>query len=225
MPRARSKDPLLAAENSFLLPVVKPFGFQRRGSRMLVRICDDVLHIIDPWYSSYGGRDFYVTCCAMGLTPPTDFIHVSWGDRLRDETTGYDSWPGQTHELADASMRRVVGLMYKRVLPSFFQRLETMQDFLALLEKRQDPDHHTHFERACCLVKLHRLDEASGHLTEAVRRYMKDGRSWCFPKAAQCQEMLRAISDGSHLQLYERWKMETIRGLKLEKITQNEVVA
>jgi hypothetical protein len=225
MPKARSKDPLLAATNSFLLPVVKPFGFQRRGTRMLVRICDDVLHIIDPWYSSFGGRDFYVTCCAMGLVPPTDFIYVSWGDRLRDEMTGYDSWPGQTHELADASMERVVQLMYKRVLPSFFARLETMQDFLALVEKRPDPDHHTHFERACCLVKLQRLDEAGGQLTAAIRQYFEDGRSWCFPKAAQCEEMLKAIGEGTSLELYERWKAETIRDLRLEKIVPNKAVA
>jgi hypothetical protein len=225
MPRARSKDPLLAAANSFLLPALKPFGFQRKGTRMLVRICDDVMHVIDPWYSSYGSRKFHVECCAMALVPSTDFIYLTWGERLRDEMTGYTLWPGQTHELADASMERVVQLMYKQVLPSYFQRLERMEDFLALVAKRPDPDHHTHFERACCLVKLQRLDEASSHLSEAVRGYMKDGRSWCFPKAAQCEEMLTAINEGSSLQLYERWKTETIRALKLEKIIPYEVVA
>jgi hypothetical protein len=224
MAKSRSKDPLLAATTSILLPVVKPYGFQRYGSRKLVRICDDVLHLIGPWYSGWGGRVFYIDCCALGLTPPTDGIYLTWGDRLRDEMTGHDSWPGQTHELADASMERVVQLMYKRVLPSYFQRLETMEDFLALLEKRPDPDHHVHFQRACCLVKLQRLDEAGGQLTAAIRQYVEDGRSWCFPKAAQCEEMLKAIGEGTSLEVYERWKAETIRKLRLEKVVPNEVM-
>lgn len=177
--------------------------------------------MIEPWYSSFGGRDFYVECCAMPLVPPTNFIYLSWGERLRDDMTGYTSWAGQTHEITDASMARVVQLLYKKVLPSYFQRLERMEGFLALIEKRPNPDHHTYFERACCLVKLRRLDEASGHLTEALRRYMQDGRSWCFPKAAQCEEMLKAIRNGLSLQLYDRWKQETIRDLKLEKIVPN----
>lgn len=224
MAKARSKDPLLAATTSILLPVVKPYGFQRYGSRKLARICDDVLHIIGPSYSGWGGRDFYIEICALGLTPPTDGIDLTWGARLRDEMTGYDSWPGQTHELAYASMERVVQLMYKRVLPSYFQRLETMEDYLGLLQRRDDPDHHTRFERACCLVKLQRLDEARRELTAAVWQYFEDGRSWCFPKAAQCDKMLKAISEGGSLELYERWKVETIRNLRLEKIIPNEIV-
>jgi len=162
----------------------------------------------------------------MGLTPPTDYTYITLGGRLRDETTGCELWlPGQTHELADASMERVAHLILKRVLPSFFQRLETMEDFLALLQQRASPDHHVHFQRACCLVKLQRLDEAKEQLTEAIRQYFEDGRSWCFPKAAQCEEMLEAISGGSSLELYERWKAETIRGLRLEKIVPSESVA
>jgi hypothetical protein len=218
MPKTRSKDPLLAATTSILLPVVKPFGFQRYGSRKLVRICDDILHLIGPWYSIWGGRDFYIDCCAMPLVPPTDFIYLTWGDRLRDEMTGYDSWPGQTHELADASMQRVVQLMHKRVLPSYFEQLETTEAFLGLLQRRPDPDHHTHFERACCLVKLQCLDEANEELTAAIRGYVEDGRSWCFPKAAQCEQMLKAISDGASLELYQRWRTETVRNLRLQKI-------
>jgi hypothetical protein len=225
MPKARSKDPLLAATTSILLPAVKPLGFQRYGSRKLARICDDILHIIGPWYSGWGGRDFYVECCAMSLVPPTDSIYLTWGYRLRDEMTGHASWPGQTHELADASMERVVQLMYKRVLPSYYAQLETTKAFLALLQKRPDPDHHTHFQRACCLVKLQRLDEASEELAEAIRHYVKDGRSWCFPEAARCEEMLKAIHEGEPLELYKRWKMETIRNLRLEKIIPNETVA
>jgi len=224
MAKSRSKDPLAAATTSILFPAVKPYGFQRYGSRKLARICDDVLHIIGPWYSGWGGRDFYIECCAFGLTPPTDCIYLTWGARLRDEMTGYDSWPGQTHELADASMERAVQLMYKRVLPSYYQRLEKMEDFLVLLQKRPDPDHHTHFQRACCLVRLRRLDEASRELTSAVRQYLEDGRSWCFPKAAQCEEMLKAINEGRSLELYELWKSETIRNLRLEKIIPNQAV-
>jgi hypothetical protein len=225
MAKARSKDPLLAATASILLPVIKPLGFQRYGSRKLVRICDDILHLIGPWYSGWGGRNFYVECCVMPLVPPTDSIYLTWGDRLLDEMTGHSSWPGQTHELADASMQRVVQLMYKQVLPSYFGRLETTESFLTLVQKRQDPDHHVHFQHACCLVKLRRLDEASEQLTEAIRGYIKDGRSWCFPKAAQCEEMLKAISEGTALPLYERWKAETIRNLRLEKVVPDETVA
>jgi hypothetical protein len=37
--------------------------------------------------------------------------------------------------------------------------------------------------------------------------------------------MLKAIREGTSLELYERWKMETIRHLRLEKIVQNATVA
>ncbi len=222
MPRTRSKDPLLAATTSILLPVVRPFGFRRYGSRKLARICDDILHIIGPWYSGWGGRDFYVECCALALVPPTDCIYLSWGNRLRDEMTGYDSWPGQTHELADASMQRVVQLMYKRVLPSYFTQLETMDAFLELLQMRTGPDHHTHFQRACCLVKLQRFAEANEELAAAIRHYVQDGRDWCFPKAAQCKQMVNAISDGTSLELYRQWRMESVRNLRLQKLLPTE---
>jgi hypothetical protein len=161
----------------------------------------------------------------MSLVPPTDHIYLTWGDRLRDEMTGHARWHGQTHELADASMERIVQLMYKRVLPSYFAQLETTEAFLELIQKRPDPDHHTHFQRACCLVKLQRLGEATEQLTAAISGYVKDGRSWCFPKAAQCEEMLKAISEDKSLGLYEQWKMETIRNLKLEKIVPNGIAA
>lgn len=226
MPRARSKDPLTAARNSILLPALKPFGFQGQGTRNFFRMCDDVLHTIAPWYSSTGARIFVVEYCAMGLTPPTDFIYITLGGRLCDETTGRELWlPGETHELADASMERVAHLMLRRVLPSFFQQLEKMEDFLALLQQRANPDHHAHFQRACCLVKLQRPDEAKEQLIAATRGYLEDGRSWCYAKAAQCEEMLKAISGGSSLELYQRWKAETIRALRLEKILPSETSA
>jgi len=36
MPKARSQDPLLAATTSYLIPVLKPLGFQRLGTRKFV---------------------------------------------------------------------------------------------------------------------------------------------------------------------------------------------
>jgi hypothetical protein len=184
----RSKDPLMAATTSILMPVVKPFGFQRNGSRKLVRICDDILHLINPWYSGWGGRDFYVECWAMPLVPPTDHIYLARGDRLLDHN-GHSLWAGQTHELADSSMERIVEILQKQTL-RFFASIETTESFLALLQQRPNPDHHEHFRRACCLVKLQRLGEASEQLAAAIRGYISDGRSRCFPCVAQCETMV-----------------------------------
>jgi hypothetical protein len=217
MPKARSKDPLLAATTSILLPAVKPFGFQRRTPRSLDRICDDALHTISPWYSGWGGRNFYIPYSVMPLVPPTDFEYVARGARLRNPRNT-ESWLGQTHELADASMHRAVELLQVEVLPNFFARMETTESFLAYLQQRPEADHHEHFRRACCLVKLQRLDEAMLELNAAIDGYVACGYDWCFPKAAQCEEMRNAIRAGAHQRLYHDWKAQTIRNLRLEKI-------
>jgi hypothetical protein len=225
MPKARSKDPLLAATTSILLPAVKPFGFQRRTARSLDRICDDVLHSISPWYSGWGGRDFYVPYSVMPLVPPTDFEYVARGTRLWDPIGKSYSWPGQTHELADDSMQRAVLLLQAEVLPNFFARVETTESFLTYLQQEPKADHHEHFRRACCLVKLQRLDEAMLELNAAIIGYVADGRDWCFPKIAQCEEMRKAISAGTSRQLYDEWKTQTIKNLRLEKIIPHKSTA
>ncbi|MGD0814403.1 MAG: hypothetical protein ABSA83_12425 [Verrucomicrobiota bacterium] len=220
MPKIRSKDPLLAATTSILLPAVKPFGFQRHGSRKLIRIREDILHLINPWYSGWGGRDFHVDCWAMPLVPATSFIYSARGDRVCDEVSQGSLWAGQTQELADTSMERVVKIIQKRVLP-FFISIETTESFLNLLKQRPDPDHHEHFRVACCLVRLTRLDEARERLIAAIRAYAEDGRAWCAGYATQCEQMVKAIDEGTALELLENWKMETIRNLKLQKIVSN----
>jgi hypothetical protein len=222
MPKPRSKDPLLAATTSILIPALKPVGFRRISNRSLVRICNDILHAIELCYSGWGGRIFAVNCSAVPLVPPTEYTYSTWGEVLpdgEDTSTSYKSrtWDGQTHERADKSMERIVQALRIRTLP-YFASVATTESFLSLLEKYSNQHHHVHFQRACCLVKLQRLEEAREQLTEAIRGYIADGRTWCFPKAAQCEEMLKAICAGTHLELYERWKMETIRNLKLTKI-------
>jgi len=155
----------------------------------------------------------------MSLVPPTDHFYLTWGERLRDPRNNRESWPGQTIELADDSMQLIAHLMQTQVLPAYYTRIETAADFLDLvLLKRTDPDHHVHFERGCCLIKLERFEEASHELAAAIKQYLEDGREWCFPKAAQCEQMLKAIAEGTALDLYEQWKAETIQNLKLEKI-------
>src|ERR1017187_3188192 len=118
MPKARSKDPLLAATTSILLPALRPFGFQRKGNLELDRVRDGILHFVSPGYFRGTGL-FRVEYGAMPLVPPTDFLYFAWGNRLRYEENRYEGWAGDTHELADASMQRVVKLMRERVLPLF----------------------------------------------------------------------------------------------------------
>ena len=137
MPKARSKDPLLAATTSILLPAVKPFGFQRRTPRSLDRICDDALHTISPWYSGWGGRDFYIPYSVMPLVPPTDFEYVARGTRLRDPVGNAESWPGQTHELADASMQRGVQLCKQRCFPIFLRGWKPPNPSSPIFNKRR----------------------------------------------------------------------------------------
>jgi hypothetical protein len=223
MPKARSKDPLLAATTSILLPAVKPFGFQRLSNRALARICEDVLHLIEPWYSGWGGRSFYVSCSAMPLIPATDYFYSARGDRVRNEMNQSDSWAGQTHVLADASMERVVNSIQKRELPFFFS-IESTESFLTLLQQRPNPDHHEHFRIACCLVRLRRLGEARECLIAAMRAYAEDGREWCAARSARCGQMVEAIDKDTSLELLDSWKLETIRNLKLEKIASKGTV-
>ncbi len=224
MSKPRSKDPLLAATTSILYPAVKPFGFQRHGSRKLVRICEDILHIINPWYSGWGGRDFHVECWAMPLFPARDYIYCARGNRVCDEVSRGSLWAGQTQELADASMQQIVKIMQKQDLP-FFMSIETTESFLTLLQQRPDPDHHEHFQVACCMGRLNRLGEARERLMVAIRAYADDGRDWCAGYAAQCEQMVKAIDEGTALPLLNKWRMETISNLKLQIFVSNETSA
>lgn len=224
IPRPRSKDPLTAAAASILVPALKPLGFQRHGTRKLVRMHEDILHSIDPSYSPTGGGCFYVECWAMPLIPPTDFFYHCRGERLRDEVEPYSLWPAETHERADASMQRVVQLLHERVLP-FFETIKSTEAFLALLQSSPEQSHHEHFRVACCMIRLGRVSEAADHLAEAIWQYNEDGRSWCPPYAVQCEQMLGAIGDGTSLELLDKWKAQTIRDLRLEKILPYERMA
>jgi hypothetical protein len=218
MAKVRSKDPLLAATTSILLPAMKRFGFVHLRKRELARVRDDIVHYIMPWYSGYGGRNFYVDYGAMPLVPPTHFHYAACGSRVWDEVNRRYTWEGQSHELADASMERVVESVQRKVLP-FFTSIETTEGFLT--EQSSNLDHHGQFRIACCLLRLRRRNEAVEHLNAAIRGYAKDGRDWCPAYAAQCESLLKAIGDGTDASLLESWKLETIHNLKLEKIVSN----
>jgi hypothetical protein len=217
MTKPRSKDPLLAAITGILLPTLKPYGFRRKGTRQLIRITDGILQSVFPWYSGWGGRDFYFSYSIMPLVPPSDFAYEAAAERLRDAARR-QLWPGQTHELAAESMQQIVQMLPESVMP-LFTSTETVEGFLTLLQQRSSPDPHRLFWMACCLTRLHRLDKAKKRLLEAMDGYkaVVYGRDWALARADLCEQLLLSIDHGTSSELLEQWKLQTIRNLKLEK--------
>ena len=92
-PQRRAQDPFTAALSDIFLPAVRPFGFDRRSARLIVRISDGILQLLNFQKSGYGGADFCVNYASMALFLPSEHIvlepggqphwsAVSWADRV-----------------------------------------------------------------------------------------------------------------------------------------------
>lgn len=236
MPQARSKDPLTAATTSILVPALKPLGFRREGQRLLLRIENDILQRIGFWYSSGLAGQFFHAYYSVNtlfcLKLPEDIGGSLMGGRFWDEVTRAELWPSSPQEVADASMNRILKLVFEQALP-YFQRVSSADGVLNLLSDCQQESErstgilnfHWEFERGCCAVKVGDFSAAELFLRRARDLYAKDDnglwRESNLARAALCQQLLDALQGGSALDLLEKWKTQTVHNWKLEKVISN----
>jgi hypothetical protein len=96
-------------------------GFRPYGKRDFICCHGDILHIVALQLSAWGSKDFAVNYGAMPLFPPTEYVYLPTGGRLRQGRSPDGWWSALTHEKADASMASVVQAVEEQ-LPPFFRR-------------------------------------------------------------------------------------------------------
>ena len=69
--KRRAQDPLTAALSDIFLPAVRPFGFDRKSARLIVRISNGILQLLNFQKSGFGGgerADFVVLTAVRNRT-------------------------------------------------------------------------------------------------------------------------------------------------------------
>lgn len=223
----RPKDPLTAATNAILKPAIVPAGFIPVGGRLFARIRDGIVQYFALQLSTWGSRDFAVNYASMPLCPPREDFVIVCGGRLPRGKSGDGWWPSKHHAVADDSMRDVVERLTAHCLP-WFERTSTTAGLLAVLLEEQAalgrPDASTLFDIACCRAQLGEFTEAQAGLAEAsaVLRAAHDERredTWILERVARCERLATAIEEGQAEELLAEWRAESVRNLKLEKLT------
>ena len=141
-------DELAKAITKIIYPALKPEGFRRIRKRDLIRIENGIAQLLTFQVSSWGGRDFCVTASA-NLVAANEFVTLQPGFRLTRDTDGGDLWlPSKTVEEAEVSASVILGSIRAEALP-YFEKIRTIQGFLALLAKeRWASTHHLNFNAA-----------------------------------------------------------------------------
>ena len=232
MPRARSKDPFVAAIKTYLVPAFELYGFKLRGKGKMTRIRNDIVQSMSVGLSAWGGKTFQGGFGANTLFYPREFLHSDFGSGGIEERTPdgkcFRSWPAETHEQADASMQKAVGYFFEQAIP-LLERTQTVEGLKAELDllhhkdlqTGRDLNHHRYFERACCAAKLREYPAALAMLRRAVELYASDGRFWCEGYSQSCRELIAAIERGDSDTLLNRWVLESIPRLRLTEIARN----
>jgi len=206
--KRRAQDPLTAALSDIFLPAVRRFGFERKSARLIVRISDGILQLLNFQKSGYGGGDFCVNYASMPLFMPREYIVLEPGGRLTGQQYPGQIdrwWPSATHESADRSMREVLDAFHGEG-SRFFESTKTVIGLLEHLLPIRLDDHHYEFERGACFARLGSVDEAVPRLRRAVTLYHEDGRDWCAEYADRATSLMRACESGTHSSLLVRWE-------------------
>ena len=207
-PRRRAQDPLTAALSDIFLPAVRPFGFDRKSARLVLRISDSILQLLDFQKSGYGGGDFCVNYASMALFLPREHIVLEPGGRLTGQQYPGQIdrwWPSETHEGAARSMVEVLDAFHQEGRP-FFESTKTVGSLLEHLLPIRLNDHHYEFERGACFARLDSIGEAIHRLRRAVDLYDEDGRDWCAEYADRARSLMRACESGTHSSLLAEWE-------------------
>jgi hypothetical protein len=221
MTRARSADPLVAATTSILLPALRPLGFRRKSDRVIARVHADILQFFDLQLSSYGGKRFCVNYASLPLSPPRDCLVLAYGDRLRGEAGGEVWFDSSTHDRADEAMGRVAALAQAQAVP-FFEATASIEGLLARISRfALAEQHHGILDRACCMARLERFDEAHALALQAVVRYRKDGRPFCAAYVELCDQLIAGLAEETAGELLRRWVERSVGALRLEKLFQD----
>ena len=205
--KTRAQDPLTAVLSDIFLPAVRPLGFKRRSARLVVRISNGILQLLNFQRSGFGGGDFCVNDAFMPLFLPHDRIVLEPGGRLtgRQYPGQIDGWwPSATHE-ADESMAEVLDAFQGEARP-FFESTETVRGLLEHLLPIRLDDHHYEFQRGACFARLGSTDEAVSRLRRAVHLYHEDGRDWCAQYADRATVLMGACQSGTQSSLLAEWE-------------------
>jgi hypothetical protein len=215
----RSKDPLTAATTSILMPALQAHGFIRVTNRLIARDRNLILQSISLQLSQWGNRMFCVNYAVNSLFRPREFLTLSPGGRLKRRRFGGEVWwDSDTHEKADEAMQEVTSLILSKTLP-WFDKCDTVKGLYKILSReRWGSRHHLEFEKACCLARLGRLDEAKDRLDTAIKLFIDDGRDWTPQYVNECQDLIDAIERGNHDQLLSDWVEWSIGQLRLGKL-------
>ena len=234
MPRARSKDPFVAAIKSYLVPAFEPHGFKLNGKGTVMRIRNDLVQWMTVSLSRWGSKTFRAEFGTNSLFYPRDFLHLDVGGgailipagKRGDKMHGF--WSATTHERADKHMEEVVKLFCEQALPvleavttveGLSQELESLHH--EDLQTGKDLNHHRYFERGCCAVRLQNYPQAVAMLRRAIELYDFDGRDWCGGFSNSCKEIISAIERGEAEALQTRWVTESITRLRLTEVSRN----
>lgn len=214
----RSRDPLTAAATQVLRPALAPLGFTPYKGRAFVCCRGDILHYLGLQLSAWGSKQFAVNYTAMPLFPPTAYVYLPCGGRLRQGKSPDRWWSAATHEQADKSMARVVEAAEDQ-LHSFFRRTSTYAGLADELGTVDNP--HSRFGKACCEVKAG-LRDAHITLAEAVtqfRRVLVDSpaSTWADARLSEAAALARAMDDGSEQRLLVDWARATATALKVQR--------
>jgi hypothetical protein len=207
-PKRRAQDPLTAALSDIFLPTVRPFGFDRRSARLIVRVSDGILQLLNFQKSGYGGADFCVNYASMALFLPSEHIVLEPGGRLTGQQYPGQIdrwWPSATYENADRSMAEVLDAFHQEGRP-FFDSTRTVGSLLEHLLPIRLDDHHYEFRRGACFARLGSIEEAVLRLRRAVDLYNEDGRDWCAEYADRARSLMRACESGTHSVLLAEWE-------------------
>ena len=175
--RRRASDPLSAALTVILLPAVRPLGFHGKSGRLIVRVTDGILQLLNFQRSGFGGGDFCVDYASMLLFLPKRHIVLEPGGRL----TGFQDrgrvdrwWQSSTHEHADESMSEVVEAFRAEARPFF----ESTASIAGLLKRCRCVWMTITMSSGArrVLPRLGSLDKATRFLRRAVLLYRDDRR-------------------------------------------------
>lgn len=231
IPLAQMPKPSVArAINSTVLPSLTAIGFQRFSGKKYVRVRDDICQFLFLHVESRIKREFMLEFCAMLICQPHDFECLDPGGRFPD---GNGRWyPAHNDDRLAESVGLISDQLPQTLIP-WYERSISIQGFIetytAYAERNGHlaRNGHSQFTLACAQAKHNNSAVAVTHAKQGIADYeaIYEERpvcEWAKDGAAQCRQLLDALTESSADKLLAEWRSHTIKSLKLEPVIHAE---